>query len=242
MRLDKLLGHMGFGTRSEIKNFVRYGWVEVDGVHVKTASLHVDPQTQVILFKGEAVHYKEFVYFMMNKPPGVISATEDKFEQTVIDLLAEEDQGRQVFPVGRLDKDTVGLLLLTNHGELAHGLLSPKRHVPKTYYAIVDGPLSQEEIHVFSEGIMLEDGYVTQPSELEVIKSEPEQSEIKLTIYEGKFHQVKRMFEARGRQVTFLKRISMGPLVLDPSLEPGEYRELTQVELKKIMERAGISE
>lgn len=240
MRLDKLLGHMGFGSRSEIKNYVKYGWVEVDGEHVKSASIHVDPQTQTVLFKGEMVVYKEFIYYMMNKPQGVISATEDKREKTVIDVLSDADRASQVAPVGRLDKDTEGLLILTNHGELAHGLLSPKRHVPKTYYAIVDGPVSEDEIRIFKNGITLEDGYLTQPADLEIISSGADRSETRLTIFEGKFHQVKRMFEARRRQVVFLKRLSMGPLELDSELKPGEYRELTQTETALLLERAGL--
>ena len=242
MRLDKLLAHAGIGTRSEVKKYVRDGWVEVDGVKVNSSSLQIDPKTQVVLFKGEPVIYREYVYFMMNKPQGVVSATEDRREQTVIDLLEEEDQVYDVFPVGRLDKDTEGLLLLSNHGGLAHGLLSPKRHVAKTYEAVVDGPVNGKDIEAFKAGVALEDGYVTLPAELEILSSGDRKSEIRLTIYEGKFHQVKRMFESRGRFVVFLKRVSMGPLKLDEALMPGEYRALTEEEEAALLAHAGLEE
>jgi 16S rRNA pseudouridine516 synthase len=242
MRLDKLLGHMGIGTRSEVRKYAKYGWVEVDGKVVKISSVHVNPETQTILFKGEPVIYQEFVYFMMNKPPGVVSATEDARESTVIELLEDEHQGMSVFPVGRLDKDTEGLLLLTNHGALAHGLLSPKRHVFKIYEAIVDGPVTDADVQAFKTGVLLDDGYQTLPAELEIVSSEPHRSETRLTIYEGKFHQVKRMFETRGLTVIYLKRVSMGSLPLDESLEPGEYRALTREEVALLLEQAGLSE
>lgn len=242
MRLDKLVAHMGLGTRSEVRKFIRYGWVEVDGQHAKSGSQQIDPERQEVRFKGEPVIYREYVYFMLNKPQGVISATEDGRESTVIDLLAPEDQVFSVFPVGRLDKDTEGLLLLTNHGALAHGLLSPKKHVEKTYEALVDGPVGPADIEAFQKGVALEDGYVTLPARLEIISSDPNRSETRLTIYEGKFHQVKRMFESRGRLVLFLKRIRMGPLVLDEALKPGEYRELTEAEMADLLARAGLEE
>lgn len=242
MRLDKLLAHVGIGTRSEVKKYIRHGWVEVDGAKAKSASVHINPETQVVLYKGEPVIYKAHVYFMMNKPQGVVSATEDRREQTVVDLLEEEDQFYDVFPVGRLDKDTEGLLLLSNHGGLAHGLLSPKRHVAKTYEATVDGPVNGKDIEAFKAGVVLEDGYVTMPAELEILSAGDHKSETRLTIYEGKFHQVKRMFEARGRIVVFLKRISMGPLKLDPDLMPGEYRALTDEEVEALLAQAGVGD
>jgi 16S rRNA pseudouridine516 synthase len=230
VRLDKLLAHMGFGTRKEIKKLCRDGIVAVDGKTVKDASIHVDPQTQTVEVQGMPVEYREFIYLMMNKPQGVISATEDRHDETVVDLLAEEHFVFDVFPVGRLDKDTEGFLLLTNDGKMAHELLSPRKHVPKTYFATIDGRVTDEDGKAFKKGVQLDDGYVTLPAELEII-SQGAISEIQLTIYEGKFHQVKRMFETVGKKVVYLKRLAMGQLQLDPNLEPGEYRELTEEEL-----------
>ncbi|MFM9532782.1 MULTISPECIES: pseudouridine synthase [Lysinibacillus] len=230
MRLDKLLANMGYGSRKEVKQLLKQKAVSVDGAYVKDAALHVDPEQQIVSVFGERVVYTEFVYFMMNKPPGVISATEDLRDETVIDLLEPLHQHFQPFPVGRLDKDTEGLLLLTNDGVLAHNLLSPKKHVPKVYYAQIEGVVTEEDAEKFANGVELDDGYVTKPGKLVILKS-AQQSEIELTIQEGKFHQVKRMFEAVGKRVTYLKRISMGSLTLDENLALGEYRELTTEEL-----------
>ncbi len=230
MRLDKLLANMGYGSRKEVKQLLKQKAVTVDGASVKNAAMHVDPEQQNVSVYGERVIYTEFVYFMMNKPPGVISATEDLRDETVIDLLEPVDQHFQPFPVGRLDKDTEGLLVLTNDGILAHNLLSPKKHVPKVYYAHIEGVVTEEDVEKFANGVELDDGYMTKPGKLVILKSAP-QSEIELTIQEGKFHQVKRMFEAVGKRVTYLKRISMGNLKLDDQLELGEYRELTVEEL-----------
>lgn len=235
MRLDKLLSHTGYGTRSEIKKLVKQGIVTVSGKVVKDSGLLVDPELDEVAYDGERVIYREVVYLMMNKPPGVISATEDKREQTVIDLLEPEDQIMEPFPVGRLDKDTVGLLLLTNDGQLAHELLSPRKHVPKTYEAVVQGDVGEKDQEQFKTGVILDDGYVTMPSDLKILKKDNDESGvtsvISLTIMEGKFHQVKRMFESVGKKVVYLKRVSMGPLELDPDLEEGTYRELTDEEL-----------
>ncbi|OCX60339.1 16S rRNA pseudouridine(516) synthase [Lysinibacillus sp. AR18-8] len=230
MRLDKLLANMGYGSRKEVKQLLKQKAVTVDGDYVKDAALHVDPEKQIVSVFGERVVYTEFVYFIMNKPPGVISATEDLRDETVIDLLEPLHQHFQPFPVGRLDKDTEGLLLLTNDGQLAHNLLSPKKHVPKVYYAQIEGVVTEEDAEKFANGVELDDGYVTKPGKLVILKS-AQQSEIELTIQEGKFHQVKRMFEAVGKRVTYLKRISMGSLKLDENLALGEYRELTAKEL-----------
>ncbi|SPT95947.1 pseudouridine synthase [Lysinibacillus capsici] len=230
MRLDKLLANMGYGSRKEVKQLLKQKAVTVDGDYVKDAALHVDPEKQIVSVFGERVVYTEFVYFIMNKPPGVISATEDLRDETVIDLLEPLHQHFQPFPVGRLDKDTEGLLLLTNDGQLAHNLLSPKKHVPKIYYAQIEGVVTEEDAEKFANGVELDDGYVTKPGKLVILKS-AQQSEIELTIQEGKFHQVKRMFEAVGKRVTYLKRISMGSLKLDENLALGEYRELTVEEL-----------
>ncbi|HWK23758.1 MAG TPA: pseudouridine synthase [Ureibacillus sp.] len=230
MRLDKLLANMGYGTRKEVKQLLKQKGVTVDGEVVKDSSMHVNPDSQEVSVFGERVQYTEFLYLMMNKPPGVISATEDNFDRTVIDLLDPLAQHFKPFPVGRLDKDTEGLLLITNDGQLAHNLLSPKKHVPKTYYAKIDGEVTQSDIEAFQRGVELDDGYVTKPGEL-IILSSGSKSEIELTIQEGKFHQVKRMFESVGKKVTYLKRLSMGSLRLDESLNLGDYRELTVEEL-----------
>ena len=234
MRLDKLLANMGYGSRKEVKQLLKEKAVTVDGTVVKDAAMKVDPETQDVSVYGERVIYTEFIYIMMNKPPGVISATEDKYDQTVIDLLDPLAQHFKPFPVGRLDKDTEGLLLITNDGNLAHNLLSPKKHVPKTYYATIEGVVTEADIEAFRKGVELDDGYVTKPGELVILKSGAI-SEIELTIQEGKFHQVKRMFECVGKKVTYLKRLSMGALVLDEELELGDYRELTEEELDSLL-------
>lgn len=237
LRIDKLLAHMGYGTRSEIKKAVKQGKVTVDGKAVKDNGLIVDPAVQTVAYEGEAVVYRDVIYLMLNKPAGVISATEDGRDRTVIDLLQPEDRLLNPFPVGRLDKDTVGLLLLTNDGQLAHELLSPRKHVDKTYEAWVLGDVGGTDASAFQSGVELDDGYVTMPADLTVLekrqadKAEGMESLIRLTIREGKFHQVKRMFEAVGKKVLTLKRISMGPLTLDEQLAQGEYRELTEEEV-----------
>jgi len=233
LRIDKMLANMGYGTRKEVKKMLKSGVVKIDGVVVKDPKTQVNPTEQVITVWGEEVEYKEFIYLMMNKPPGVISATEDMVEETVIDLLEEEDRVFLPFPVGRLDKDTEGLLLLTNDGQLAHQLLSPKKHVPKTYFAVIDGAVTEEDVAAFRRGVVLDDGYKTKPAELVILKSGL-RSDVEVTITEGKFHQIKRMFRAVGKRVVYLKRIQMGPLVLDPSLDVGQYRELTDEEVEML--------
>lgn len=234
-RLDKLLTHMGFGSRSDIKRLVKQGGVTVNGTVAKDSGMQVHPYRDRIEVDGKTVSYKEFIYLMLHKPPGVISATEDLRERTVIDLLHEEDRHFDPFPVGRLDKDTEGLLLLTNDGKLAHELLSPRRHVPKTYEATVAGDVGEEDAARFAEGVELDDGYVTLPAQLILLSKEHTEdgplSYISLVIHEGKFHQVKRMFEAVGKKVLYLKRTEMGPLRLDPELPLGAYRELNEEEL-----------
>ncbi|MBC2343418.1 rRNA pseudouridine synthase [Listeria welshimeri] len=227
MRLDKLLSHTGFGSRKEVKPLLKSGAVVVNGTIQKDSKMQVNPDKDEITVHGTPVVYQEFVYFMLHKPQNVVSATEDNVSETVIDLLAQEDTLTNPFPVGRLDKDTEGLLIITNDGTLAHNLLSPKKHIDKTYYAKIDGEVLLEDVKAFAEGIVLDDGYNCKPARLEIINP----NEIKVTIQEGKFHQVKRMFAARGKTVSYLKRISMGQLQLDESLELGEYRPLTETEL-----------
>lgn len=232
IRLDKYLADMGIGTRTEVKKYVRQGKVKVNGEVVKSPEMKVDLQAQEVLFLDKPIDYEAFEYYMLNKPAGVISATTDKKEKTVVDLITNRKR-KDLFPVGRLDKDTEGLLLITNDGELAHRLLSPKKHVDKVYYAKVKGVVTEVDVKTFAEGVPIGQGEITLPSVLEIIVSD-EISEIKLTIQEGKFHQVKRMFLAVRKEVIYLKRLSMGSLVLDESLPLGAYRALTREELEQL--------
>ena len=236
LRIDKILSNVGYGSRAEIKKYCKYGIIFVNGQVVNNPGLQVDPENDEIIFDGEKVNYREFVYIMLNKPGGYISATYDKFDPIVLDLIDPSYLVFEPFPVGRLDKDTEGLLVLTNDGQLSHRVLSPKKHVPKTYYAKVEGVVTNDDILEFEKGVVLDDGYKTMPSQLKILKSD-EISEIKLTIHEGKFHQVKRMFESVGKKVVYLKRLSMGNLKLDESLALGEYRELNIDEIKQMEER-----
>ncbi|OAB33020.1 pseudouridine synthase [Paenibacillus glacialis] len=240
-RIDRILAHLGHGSRNDIKIMVKQGCIKVNGIIVKDRGLHVDPYNDTIELNGERIEYKEFIYLMLHKPPGVVSATEDKREATVLDLIDPTHAVFELFPVGRLDKDTEGLLLLTNDGKLAHSLLSPRRHVPKTYEAFVDGDVGLDDVKQFVAGVTLDDGYKTLPGELVVLSQEHGDrviSKISLTIHEGKFHQVKRMFEAVGKKVIYLKRVQMGQLHLDPTLEIGTYRELTPEELSLLVKES----
>ena len=230
-RIDKILSNLGYGTRKDLKKIVKNGMVQVNGITIKDSAMKVDPEKDKIVINGEEIFYREFIYLMMNKPAGVISATFDNRDETVIDLLEVEHQVFEPFPVGRLDKDTVGLLLLTNDGDLNHRLISPKWKVDKVYFAKIDQKVTEEDIEKFKHGITLDDGYRCKEAILEIQKASEEGSEIVLTIQEGKFHQVKRMFEAVGKKVTYLKRIEFGTLPLDEDLEEGEYRELTEEEI-----------
>lgn len=230
-RLDKVLAHIGVASRKELKAFVKAGRVDVNGSPATDVGMKVDPDTDKIEVDGELIRYRTYIYLMMNKPQGVLSATEDARDETVVDLLDEDDLVFDVFPVGRLDKDTEGLLLLTNDGQLTHRLLSPKRHVPKRYFARIQGRVTEADVATFGQGVTLDDGYKTMPGELTILSVDGAESEIELTIYEGKFHQVKRMFAAVGKEVTYLKRLSMGPLELDEALALGMYRELTEAEI-----------
>ena len=232
IRLDKFLADMGVGTRSEVKNYIRQGKVLVDGKVTKTPDIKIDADKQAVSCNGVTVAYETYEYYMLNKPSGVVSATTDAKDKTVIDLI-ETKKRKDLFPVGRLDKDTEGLLLITNDGELAHRLLSPKKHVDKVYYAKVEGRVTEKDKEAFLIGVCIGNDEVTKPAQLEIITSD-EISEIKLTIQEGKFHQVKRMFEAVDKKVIYLKRLSMGTLVLDENLDLGEYRMLTKEELEAL--------
>ena len=234
-RLDKIISNLGFGSRKEIKTIARKGLIEVDGKIIKDSGTLIDPEKSIIKVNGEEVYYRKYIYLMMNKPDGVISATTDNREETVIDLLEVEHQVFEPFPIGRLDKDTVGLLLLTNDGELNHRLRSPKYHVDKVYYAKIDKRVTEEDIEAFKNGITLDDGYKCKEGKLEILSATDEGSEVKVTIQEGKYHQVKRMFEAVDKKVVYLKRIKFGGLLLDSDLEEGEYRELFDEEIDLLM-------
>ena len=228
IRLDKYLADMGIGTRTEVKKFIRSGRIQVDGRIEKK----VDTATQQITFDNTPVVYQEYEYYMLHKPAGVVSATTDKKEKTVLDLLTVQKR-KDLFPVGRLDKDTEGLLLITNDGALAHRLLAPGKHVDKVYFARVEGTVTEADVLAFSQGLDIGDPELTLPAELE-IQSSDTVSEILLTIQEGRFHQVKRMFEAVGKKVIYLKRLSMGTLCLDEDLPKGAFRALTEQEIKEL--------
>ncbi len=232
MRLDKYLSECGYGTRTEVKKLIKQGRVAVDGTSPIRPETHIDENSARVFVDGNQAEYRPFVYLMLNKPQGYISATWDKKLPTVIDLLPEEYLHFEVAPVGRLDIDTEGLLLLTNDGDLNHRLLSPKHHVPKTYIAEVEKPIGESDIKVFESGMDLGD-FVSLPAELEIISNQAPFT-AQVTICEGKFHQVKRMFEAVGNKVLYLKRIKMKNLELDPDLELGEIRELTLEELEDL--------
>lgn len=240
-RLDKILSNFGYGTRKEIRKAVKEGAVKVDGTVVTDSGIHVNPNNSSIEIYGELLRYREFIYIMMNKPAGVVSATYDNKYKTVVDILPDEYRPFDLFPVGRLDIDTEGLLVMTNDGQLAHQLLSPRKHVPKKYYALVQGKVDEKDARLFKEGVVLEDGYKTLPADLTILQSE-EVSEIELVIYEGKFHQVKRMFESVGKKVKYLKRIEMGDIKLDENLEPGRCRELTDDEVQALKKRSDMEE
>ncbi|KAA6481660.1 pseudouridine synthase [Bacillus swezeyi] len=234
MRLDKLLSHSGYGSRKDVKKILKNGAVRVDDRIVKDAKEQVDPDSHEVTVYGEPVNYQEFIYLMMNKPQGVLSATEDSRQQTVVDLLDPEFLRFEPFPVGRLDKDTEGLLILTNDGQLSHQLLSPKKHVPKTYEVHVEKPIGQAAAEQLEIGVDIGEGYVTKPAKAVIQKNENGCYRLLLTITEGKFHQVKRMLKAVDHEVIYLKRLKMGDVELDPELLPGEYRELNECELSAL--------
>ena len=233
LRIDKYLCDMGIGTRTEIKTYIKKKLITVNDVIVKNSSDKVDTDSDVVTFNGHKVCYVEYEYFLLNKPAGVISATEDRNSKTVIDLITDRNRD-DLFPVGRLDKDTEGLLLLTDDGELAHSLLSPKKHVDKVYFARLDGEVPEDAAERFAEGIQVGQEYKALPAKLNVLSVKDGVSEVHITLREGKFHQVKRMCHEIGCEVTYLKRISMGNLVLDETLKPGECRKLTAEEAENV--------
>lgn len=229
LRLDKMLAHLGYGSRKDVKRIIRKGEVIVNGEVCKNDDFKVDSENDEVIVFDEEVNYQELVYIMLHKPAGVVSATFDNYKQTVIDLVSEYEK-QKVFPVGRLDIDTEGLLLITNDGMLCHKLLSPKYHVDKVYYVEFTGTFKEEYVNAFKNGITLDDGYITLPADIKLIG----ENKAHVTLHEGKFHQVKRMFLALNMEVTYLKRISFGSLVLDESLNKGEYRLLSQKEIEDL--------
>lgn len=232
LRLDKYLGDMDIGSRSEIKTWIRKGRVGVNNALCKRPEEKVDIQSDEITFDGQRIIYEEYLYIMLNKPAGVVSATSDKRDKTVIDII-DSVKRKDLFPVGRLDKDTEGLLILTNDGDLAHRLLSPKKEVDKVYFARIKGKVTDDDVAAFLSGISIGEDKPCLPAKLNILISDAV-SEINLTICEGKYHQVKRMFEAVGKEVIYLKRISVGGLSLDSLLKPGDYRRLTIDEVKHL--------
>ena len=232
IRLDKLLAHSGYGSRKEVKELIRKGQVSVNEVVIKDDDFKVDEVNDEVIVEGIIVDYQKFIYIMMNKPDGVLSATYDPKDPIVLDLI-EDTPTRGLFPVGRLDKDSEGLLLITNDGKLAHELLSPKKHVDKVYYIEYEGELVSDVKERFKEGIILEDNYKCLPASIELLND----NKAYVTISEGKFHQVKRMINMCNGEVTYLKRIKLGPLELDNSLKEGEYRFLSNLELDSLKNR-----
>ena len=235
-RLDKFLADAGLGTRSEVKRMLKGGLVSVNGATVKDPAMKIDAGSDAIEYRGERVAFEEHRYYMLNKPDGVVSATEDRNEPTVLSLLKDVNT-KDLFPVGRLDKDTEGLLLITDDGELTHKLLSPRYHVDKTYHVTAEGIITDDDIRRLEEGVDIGEKALTLPAKAEMIGSGQDVSEVLLTIHEGKFHQVKRMFEVIGKPVVHLKRISFGSLKLDEKLAPGEFRRLADEEIKALKGR-----
>lgn len=265
MRLDKFLSEMGIASRKETREYAKKGRIKVNDAIVKSSDYKIDTDKDIVTFDGRTIAYEQFEYYMLNKPAGVVSATVDNNDRTVIDLI-DSERKKDLFPVGRLDKDTVGLLIITNDGELAHSLLSPVKHIDKKYFARVEGIITEEHIKRFKEGLKLKDGTLTKPAQLEIIKSGNDKSdnvksdnpksendksdnpksdnlksnneksdnisEVEITICEGKYHQIKRMIACVGGKVIYLKRLSMGSLKLDENLREGEYRRLTEEEIK----------
>ena len=230
MRVDKFLSNMGVGSRSDIKKQIKYKKVTVNGQVVKTGAFHLNPEEDNVRYNGISIKYKKYIYIMLNKPAGFVSATEDKRDQTVLDIVKGHFRTSGLNVMGRLDKDTEGLLILTDDGNLIHEVLSPKKHIPKIYYAKIEGHVTEEDVEEFAKGINVNDEYITKPGELKIISS-GDISEIELKIFEGKYHQVKRMFLARGKKVIYLKRIRIGDVCLDENLKLGEFRELTDEEM-----------
>lgn len=232
MRLDKFLTETNIGSRKQVKELIRKGKVSVNNIAIIKPETHIDEFNDTVLVKADKVIYKKYRYFMLNKPAGVVSAVIDSQCKTVVDLIDKRWQ-KDIFPVGRLDKDTEGLLILTNDGQLSHNLLSPNKHIEKTYYVELDSNINNSEISLLQNGIDIGEDKLTRPAKIEFC-DDGCKSKVLISITEGKFHQVKRMFKAVGHKVIYLKRISMGSISLDSNLKLGEYRELTSDEIKKL--------
>lgn len=230
MRLDKFLSNAGVGSRSQVKVLIKKGLVNINDCKARSGDDVIDEKNDVVICQGKRITLTKYRYFMLYKPVGVVSATEDNLDKTVLDCLSKED-ARDLFPVGRLDKDTTGLMLLTNDGELSHNLLSPRKHVDKTYYVTCESKVTEEQLEALRKGVDIGDDKITLPA---LARAGQHENELYLTIREGRFHQVKRMLQAVGNKVTALKRLSMGSLKLDENLKPGEYRALTAEELKDL--------
>jgi 16S rRNA pseudouridine516 synthase len=233
MRLDKLLSNMGWGSRREIKTLIKLEYVEIDGIVINDSSAKINTEKNKVFVKGEYVEYKKYTYIMLNKPAGIVSST-DSNDTNVIDILDGKLKNINLFPAGRLDKDTEGFVLLTNDGKMAHNILSPKKHVEKEYYVELDGEFSENNKNSIEKGIILEDGSQCLDCRIEMISNDIELCKLKIYIREGKYHQIKRMFEMLGKNVTYLKRLAIGDIKLDDKLEIGEYRELSFDELGKL--------
>lgn len=234
-RIDKIIASQGKYSRSEVKKLVKDGRVTLDGKVIKSSDIKADPNLNDIAIDGKSIGYKKHLYIMLNKPQGVVSATEDTDHQTVIDLVPKDLRRDGLFPAGRLDGDTVGFVLITDDGDFAHRILSPKNHIMKTYHATLQRPVTQDDIDAFRNGIELKDGTLCLEAQVRPLEGDEPMAEIK--ICEGKYHQVKRMFAALGNKVVFLKRVKMGNLPLDENLKEGQCREITADELKLIQER-----
>lgn len=230
MRLDKFLANSGIGSRKEVKELIKQGLVFVNDERIKNSDKNIDEIKDVIKIRDKCIEYRKYVYIMLNKPQNIISATEDNKHKTVIDLIKGYDT-YNIFPVGRLDIDTEGLLLLTNDGKLSHNLLSPKKHVEKEYFVKLKENINDIDINKVENNIELEDGYICKKAKIKRLSK----NELNISITEGKFHQVKRMFKAVGNEVIFLKRVRMANILLDKNLKSGEYRELTEDELKGLI-------
>ncbi|MBQ9113181.1 MAG: rRNA pseudouridine synthase [Clostridia bacterium] len=236
MRLDKFLVTTGCCTRSVAKKQVRAGAVSVNGVCPKSSDVNIDPETDTVTYCGKKVIYRKYTYIMLNKPEGYVSATEDGRDKTVLDLIPPEARTKGLFPCGRLDKNTLGLMLITDNGELGHKLLAPKSHVAKVYRFKSKFPVSEADAKRFESGLVLEDGYETKPA---LIELEGDGDEGLITLVEGKYHQIKRMLEALDNKITYLERLQFGPLTLDPALDRGEWRYLTEQEITELERHGG---
>lgn len=234
MRLDKFFSSQNLASRKEIKEMLKKGMITVNGNGNVKPEQKVDPEKDEICIAGKQVSYKQYIYLMLNKPEGVVSATNDRQHKTVLDLVPPEFYRPGLFPAGRLDKDTTGLVLITDDGELAHRILAPKNHIPKTYHARISAPVTEEEIAVFQNGITLKDGFTCLPAQMRILE-EGEEPLVEIILWEGKYHQIKRMIAALGKRVLTLKRVQMGNLCLDSDLLPGECKEILHKDVERFL-------